>query len=123
MKIIIDTHIFLWLMYDYKKVDSRHRDILENSSNELYLSSLSIAEIMIKKSIGKLDVVFDLDYVLDAFQMKILNFDARSALLLESLPMHHKDPFDRMIIAQAISNEFKLISVDENFKKYDCVLI
>ena len=123
MKIIIDTHIFLWLMYDQNRVDPKHREILENTQNELYLSSLSIAEIMIKKSIGKLDAIFDLDYVLDVFGMKILDFDAKSALLLESLPMYHKDPFDRMIIAQALSNNFKLISVDENFKKYDCVLI
>ncbi len=123
MKIIIDTHIFLWLMYDLKKINKNHRDILEDTSNEIYLSSLSLAEIMIKKSTGKLNVEFDLDYVLDMFDMSILDFDAKSALLLESLPLHHRDPFDRMIISQAITKKYKIISVDRKFKLYDCKLL
>jgi len=123
MKIIIDTHIFLWLMYDLNKINKNHRDILEDTSNEIFLSSLSLAEIMIKKSTGKLNVEFDLDYVLDMFNMSILNFDAKSALLLESLPWHHRDPFDRMIISQAITKKYKIISVDRKFKLYDCKLL
>ncbi len=123
MNILIDTHIFLWLLYDTKQIAKNHYEILQNTDNNLYLSSLSIAEIMIKKSVGKLDVEFDLDYALDMFDMRLIDFDAKSALLLGSLPLHHKDPFDRMIISQAISNKYKIMSVDEKFKKYDCELI
>ncbi len=123
MNILIDTHIFLWLLYDTKQIAKNHYEILQNIDNNLYLSSLSIAEIMIKKSIGKLDAEFDLDYALDMFDMRLIDFDAKSALLLGSLPLHHKDPFDRMIISQAISNKYKIMSVDEKFKKYDCELI
>lgn len=123
MKIIIDTHIFLWLMYDLNKINKNYRNILEDMSNEIYLSSLSLAEIKIKKSTGKLNVEFDLDYVLDMFDMSILDFDAKSALLLESLPLHHRDPFDRMIISQAITKKYKIISADRKFKLYKCALL
>ncbi len=123
MNILIDTHIFLWLMFDLKKISAKHLEILQNSSNNIFLSSLSIAEIMIKKSTGKLDVEFDLEYVLNVFDMKMLDFDANSALYLGTLPFHHRDPFDRMIISQAISNKYKIISIDNKFSKYDCELI
>ena len=123
MNILIDTHIFLWLLYSPAKIDVKYLEILSDSENNLYLSSLSIAEIMIKKSIGKLDVEFELDYVLSMFDMKILDFDANSALLLSTLPMHHRDPFDRMIISQAITNKYKIFSMDSKFKLYDCELI
>ncbi len=123
MNILIDTHIFLWLLYDLRKIDIKYLDILSDSENTLYLSSLSIAEIMIKKSIGKLDVEFELDYVLNMFDMKILDFDAKSALLLATLPLHHRDPFDRMIISQAITNKFKIYSMDSKFELYDCELL
>ncbi|HIP20228.1 MAG TPA: type II toxin-antitoxin system VapC family toxin [Sulfurimonas sp.] len=123
MHILVDTHIFLWLMYSPTKIDKKHLEILSDTKNFLYLSSISLAEIMIKKSIGKLDVEFDLDYVLDMFDMKILDFDAASALNLAILPMYHRDPFDRMIISQAISNRYKVITNDKKFLKYNCDLL
>lgn len=123
MNVLIDTHIFLWLMFDTKKISSKHMKILQDTSNNIFLSSLSIAEIMIKKSLNKLDVEFDLEYVLDLFDMKILDFNAKSALLLHLLPYYHHDPFDRMIITQAISHKYKIISVDNKFAKYECDLL
>jgi len=123
MKILIDTHIFLWLLYDPGKIKQRYIDILGNCDNQIYISSLSIAEIMIKKSVNKLDVEFDLDYSLEKFDAKILDFDARSALLLESLPFHHRDPFDRMIISQAITGKLTIFSVDRKFQLYACRLL
>ena len=123
MKILIDTHIFLWLLYNPNKIKQRYIDILGNSNNQIYISSLSIAEIMIKKSVNKLNVEFDLDYSLEKFNAKILDFDARSALLLASLPFHHRDPFDRMIISQAITKKLTIFSVDKKFKLYECELL
>jgi len=122
VKIIIDTHIFLWLaLGEYEKIKAMNH--LEDTGNDLFISSLSIAEISIKVSVGKLKFDGDILAVLEDMDIEVLNFDAKSALLLQSLPFHHKDPFDRMIIAQSISNKFKIISVDKNFKKYDCELI
>jgi len=123
MNIIIDTHIFLWLVGDLKKVSSKHLEYIKDTDNNIYLSSLSISEIMIKKSIGNLDFDGDILEILDEMGIDILDFDANSALLLGSLPFHHRDPFDRMIISQAITKKYNVISVDRKFKLYDCKLL
>jgi len=123
MNIIIDTHIFLWLACCPDKISSKHFSYIEDLDNNIYLSSLSIAEIMIKKSIGNLDFNANLLNLVDEMGIKILDFDAKSALMLGILPFHHKDPFDRMIISQAITKNYKVISVDKKFKLYDCELM
>ena len=123
MNIIIDTHIFLWLASDVKKVNKKYMQYLEDTDNNIYLSSLSIAEIMIKKSIGNLDFDADILMILDEMGIELINFDGYSALLLDSLPFHHRDPFDRMIISQAITKKYKIISVDRKFQLYDCELL
>jgi len=123
MNIIIDTHIFLWLASDVKKINKKYMQYLEDTDNNIYLSSLSIAEIMIKQSIGTLDFDADILMILDEMGVEVINFDGYSALLLGSLPFHHRDPFDRMIISQAITKKYKIISVDRKFKLYDCELL
>ena len=123
MNIIIDTHVFLWLAADVKKVSKKHMHYIENLDNKIYLSSISIAEIEIKKSIDNLYFEADILNILEEMGIEILDFDAKSAIMLGTLPMHHKDPFDRMIISQAIVNKFKIISVDKKFKFYECDLL
>ncbi len=123
MNIIIDTHVFLWLAADVKKVSKKHMHYIENLDNNIFLSSISIAEIEIKKSIGNLYFEADILDILEEMGIEILDFDAKSAIMLGTLPMHHKDPFDRMIISQAIVNKFKIISVDKKFKFYECDLL
>jgi len=123
MKIIIDTHIFLWLAGDVEKISSNHLKYLEDLNNDIYLSSISIAEIMIKKSIGNLEFNADILPLLDEMGICTLDFDAKSAITLGSLPFHHRDPFDRMIISQAITNSYKILTVDRKFKLYDCELL
>ncbi len=123
MKIIIDTHIFLWLAGDVEKIDKKYMRYIEDLDNDIYLSSLSIAEIMIKKSIGHLEFEGNILSVAKEMGIEILDFDGKSAMMLGILPFHHRDPFDRMIISQAIVNEYKVISVDSKFKMYDCKLL
>ncbi len=123
MKILIDTRIFLWLIYQPSKINNSFLTLLKNTKNDIYLSSISLAEIMIKKSIGKLDVEFDLNEAVNKLGLSLLDYDAFSALHLASLPFHHKDPFDRMIISQAIENNFKIMTVDSKFSLYECTLI
>ena len=91
--------------------------------NSIYLSSMSIAEIMIKKSIGHLNFDAEILTILDEMGIKVLDFDTSSALLLGVLPFHHRDPFDRMILSQAMSKKYKIISVDRKFALYDCELL
>ena len=122
MNILIDTHIFLWLATgEFKNI--KNMSYIYDIKNNLFLSSLSIAEISIKVSIGKLKFDGDILKVLEEMDIKILNFDGKSALLLETLPLHHRDPFDRMIISQAITNKYKVISEDRKFKLYNCELL
>ncbi len=96
---------------------------LEDRENTLYLSAMSIAEMMIKKSLGNLELAFDMLKMIEEMGIEILDFDGKSALHLGTLPFHHRDPFDRMIISQAISNGYRLMSEDQKFKMYDCDLI
>ena len=123
MSIIIDTHIFLWLASNPDKVSKKDMQYIEDLNNTIYLSSMSIAEIMIKKSIGNLNFEADILTILEEMGIEVLEFNAQSAIMLGTLPMHHKDPFDRMIICQAITNNYKIISVDSKFKMYDCKLL
>ena len=123
MNILIDTHIFLWLASDISKVSQKHFEYIKDIKNNIYISSMSIAEIMIKKSIGNLDFEADILAILEEMGIEVLDFDAHSALLLGTLPFYHRDPFDRMIISQAIAAKYKIISVDAKFKNYNCKLL
>lgn len=123
MKILIDTHIFLWALSAPDKLSSKRRFQLELASNEVFLSAMSIAELMIKSSLGKLEINFNPVEMAKEMGIEILDFSGEEALLLENLPFHHKDPFDRMIISQAITYKLKLMSDDQHFKQCQCKLI
>lgn len=123
MKIIIDTHIFLWSLSDPDLIAEEKRNELESLANTIYVSSISIAEIMIKASLGKLDIDFDPIAYTELTGFQSLDFSANDAVLLKDLPFHHKDPFDRMLIAQSIAQKTKIMSDDRKFAMYDCQLI
>lgn len=123
MKILIDTHIFLWMLSYPEKLNEKRRYELESPANEVFLSSMSVTELMIKHSIGKIDINFDPLEMAQKMGLEILDFSGPDALFLKELPFYHKDPFDRMIIAQAINGELKLMSDDSKFKPYQCKII
>lgn len=123
MKIIIDTHIFLWILNDPEKVETKKLIEIQTKANQIYLSSISVAELMIKSSLNKILIQFDPIEMAIKTGIEILDFSASDALLLKNLPYHHKDPFDRMIIAQSINRGYYLMSDDEKFKNYECRLI
>jgi PIN domain nuclease of toxin-antitoxin system len=123
VNIIIDTHIFLWLVYEPQKIPPHSMGYLHDTNNTIYLSAISISEMMIKKSLGNLEITFDILEMCDQMGIDILDFDGASAMLLGTLPFHHKDPFDRMIISQSMSNHYKLLSVDGKFALYECDLL
>lgn len=123
MKILIDTHIFLWAISDPAKLSIKWRAELETQANIIFLSSVSIAEIMIKASIGKFSVDFDPVVVAQESGFELLDFKGEDALLLKDLPFHHRDPFDRMLICQGIQNRMRIMTDDSKFQRYDCSLI
>ncbi len=123
MNIILDTHVFLWVLAEPERLNQKYLKYIENLSNEIFISSFSIAEIAIKKSIGKLNFDFEIDKVIQNSGFEPLDFSVEDAIELTRLPLSHKDPFDRMIIAQGISNNYYIISDDDKFKLYSCKLL
>ncbi len=123
MKIIIDTHIFLWAISEPDKIDIQKRAELETAANIIYVSSVNIIEIMIKSSLGKLQVNFDPIEIAERSGFELLDFSAQDAMPLKNMPFHHKDPFDRMLIAQSNARGFFLMTDDQKFSLYDCKLL
>jgi len=123
MKILLDTHIFLWMLTSPERLSDKRRYELETPANEVFLSAMSIAELMIKHTIGKILVEFDPLEMAKEMRIEILSFSGDHAMLLGKMPLHHKDPFDRMIIAQAIVNRLPLMSDDPKFPAYNCKII
>ena len=123
MRIIVDTHIFLWSLAEPDLIGPEKRSELESLANTIYVSSITVAEIMIMVSLGKLTFNFDPIEYTEQTGFQPLNFSAGDAVLLKDLPFHHKDPFDRMLIAQSIAQKTKIMSDDRAFSLYDCDLI
>ncbi len=123
MKIIIDTHIFLWALADPDKIEKKRLQQLKLLSNTIYVSSITVTELMIKSSIGKLNIDFNVIEMIEKSGFEQLDFTADDALGLKEMPFHHKDPFDRMLIAQAQANNYYIMSEDSKFSNYECKLI
>ncbi len=120
MKILIDTHILLWALSEPEKLPESYRNELESQANRVFVSAVSIAEIMIKQSIGKLTIEENLIKIIEESQFEFLDFSPVAASLLKDLPFHHKDPFDRMLISQVIEYGLVFMTMDEKIRKYDC---
>jgi len=123
---LIDTHTALWFFDGDAKLSKTANDIIFDFSNPIYMSIASAWEVAIKLSIGKLDIVNNTaDFLRDAETNKIIILPIAPASLtvLETLPMIHRDPFDRIIIATALAEEMTLITDDENIAKYEVLQI
>jgi PIN domain nuclease of toxin-antitoxin system len=120
MNIILDTHIFLWALSEPGKISEVKLSALEDLSNTIYVSAVTITELMIKASIGKLQIDFNPARLAEESGFTLLDYSASAALLLKEMPFHHKDPFDRMLIAQSISTGFPLMTDDPQIARYNC---
>ena len=123
MKILLDTHIYLWAVSEPEKLTQSQIEILERPSNILYISAVSIAEIMIKQSLGKLKIDFDPLQMIGESGFDSLDFSTEDAMKLGELPFYHRDPFDRMLIAQSLNRKLVLMSNDGKFGPYQCKVI
>lgn len=119
---LLDSHAFLWLASENARISNELRDRLAVPTNELWLSAASIWELAIKKSLGKLTTAVPLGSLIrdqcEAMAVTILDVQREHALGVEALPLHHRDPFDRLLVAQAICEGLELVSVDEAFDAY-----
>jgi PIN domain nuclease of toxin-antitoxin system len=123
MKFIIDTQIFLWAAVNPEKLTSSQMDMLQTRTNTVYVSSISIAEIMMKNSLGKPAISFDPLEAAKTIGFELLDYRGQDALLLKDLPYYHNDPFDRMIITQSLAHDIPVMTIDTKFKQYGCKLI
>jgi PIN domain nuclease of toxin-antitoxin system len=123
MRLLIDTHIFCWWFYEPEKL-SREALLLMNEAEETFVSSASIWEVAIKVRLGKMNAdpkeLFD---QIEANGFQELPVWSRHALLVAALPLHHTDPFDRLLIAQAMSEPLHLLTADPQFKQYSELVI
>jgi PIN domain nuclease of toxin-antitoxin system len=123
MNIIIDTHIFLWALSDPSRISDAKRSALEDLSNTIYVSAVTVAELMIKTSVGELTIDFDPVKMAGESGFALLDFSAEAALLLKDMPFHHKDPFDRMLIAQSLAENYPLMTDDPKIARYSCRIL
>lgn len=127
MKLLIDSHVWIWWMADLEELSKETRHILEDPRNEIFVSTASSWEIAIKYSIGKITLPSSPEeffiHGLAKCGFSTLKIDNRHALRVASLPLHHNDPFDRMLIAQAQVEKLPIITSDKKFSMYEVQLI
>ncbi len=123
MSFLLDTHILLWFLENDSKLSNQVREVITNSENLIFVSAISAWKISIKQSLGKLIAPSNLEDALRFSRLEVLAITLVHGIKVADLPMYHKDPFDRMLIAQALVEGLTIITVDEKFKFYDVPLL
>lgn len=122
MKFLLDTHAFIWWSSEPEKLSKKILAAFEDTENELTLSVASIWEMQIKVQLGKLEITDPIKDLIALHQMgkdlQILPIYLKHVLALENLPVHHRDPFDRILIAQASVERLIIVTKDRIFKEY-----
>ena len=118
MRLLLDTNALIWTLRNDPTLDAQAREAIDDPDNEVFVSAVSVWEISIKRSMGKLDVPMDfVERIRNADYIRLLvNFE--HAELAGRLPMHHRDPFDRMLVAQAQVEDLVLATRDRNMARY-----
>ena len=125
MNLLLDTHIFLWFVNDDPRLSDRFKDLIENESNVSYLSIASLWEMSIKYKLGKLTLAPSYEEFVEkeiiTSSIILLNIELEHLKITATLPFHHRDPFDRLIIAQSIAENIPVITIDLVFNKYSII--
>ena len=127
MKLLLDTHIFIWWADQPEKLSHAALSALQEEANELLLSVASVWEMQIKIQLGKLKLSVPLKELVktqqETNQLNLLPVELKHVLALDALPFHHKDAFDRLLMAQSIEEELTLVSADSQFSAYSVRLL
>jgi PIN domain nuclease of toxin-antitoxin system len=120
MRVLLDTHAFLWFLDKDPRLPTEVADVIEDDANEKMLSIASIWEMAIKHNLGKLKLSRTLDRFLaiELEGFEVLPITMAHALRVASLPLHHRDPFDRMLVAQSLVDSISIVSKDAMFDAY-----
>lgn len=121
-RFLLDTHTFLWMASEPHRLSPMAREVIDSTESQLILSVASVWELAIKSSLGKLELPSSVgsfvEEQLTATRSTLLEIRARHAVAVETLPWHHRDPFDRLLIAQAALENLALLSRDTAFDNY-----
>ncbi len=127
MKLLMDTHAFIWWDSDPAKLSPQVLTLCQDRQNILLLSVASVWEMQIKLHLGKLRLALPLREIVESQRqinnIEILPIMLAHVLALENLPFHHRDPFDRLLVAQAIVEEAVLVTADPNIAKYEAQVL
>lgn len=127
MRLLLDTHVFIWWADQQESLPATALSALNDEANELILSVASVWEMQIKVQLGKLKLSLPLEELVETQvetnDVRILPVELVHVLALDALPFHHKDPFDRLLIAQSIHEDVTLVSVDPEFHAYSVKLL
>jgi PIN domain nuclease of toxin-antitoxin system len=127
MKLLLDTHIFIWWADQPEKLSNAVLSALEDEANELLLSVASVWEMQIKIQLGKLKLRLPLKALVKNQQetndLTVSPVTLTHVLAVGDLPFHHKDPFDRLLIAQSIQEDLTLVTADSQFSAYSVKLL
>lgn len=123
MKLLLDTHVALWWLADDDRVGGDAARQLGDASNRVLLSAAVAWEVAIKRSLGKLRAPAELTATLLGAGVQPLPITLEHASAVEALPWHHRDPFDRLLVAQAIVERATIVSHDDRLRSYDVPII
>ena len=126
MNLLLDTHAVIWFITEDRSLPYNLKRLIESSSNQCFVSIASYWEMGIKHSLGKLELKTGLQTIFQVIEMsglKTLPITPNHILAASILEFHHRDPFDRLIIGQALSDRLTLVSKDKEFEKYTVPLI
>jgi PIN domain nuclease of toxin-antitoxin system len=122
MRLLLDTHTFLWWIEDAPDLSKKARQTIGNVRNECLFSLASCWELAIKVSLGKLSLASPIEKLvpdqLAANQFRLLDIGFRHVSRVAQLPFHHRDPFDRLLAAQALDERLAVVTADSSFEKY-----
>jgi PIN domain nuclease of toxin-antitoxin system len=118
VKLLLDTHILLWWLEDNPLLSESLRKLIRNPENTIFISAVTLWEIWLKQSLGKLKLPPNFKELLELEEFENLPLTARQAATVANLPWHHRDPFDRMLVAQAQVERLTLLSIDEALPAY-----
>jgi PIN domain nuclease of toxin-antitoxin system len=119
MRLLLDANAFLWWVTNSSRLSAAARTAIADDQNAVLMSVGSLWELAIKRSLGKLDFPHDFHTVLRSEAIELLPITYDHLQALEALPLQHRDPFDRLIIAQAIAENLTIVTSDQKFALYD----
>jgi PIN domain nuclease of toxin-antitoxin system len=126
VNVLLDTHVALWAITDSPKLPKKARDIILSQKVSVWVSAANVWEIAIKHALGRGDMPVSGHDAMRYFQdsgYRFLSVDAEHAVMVEELPLHHQDPFDRILVAQALTEPMRLITHDPAVALYSDTII